>query len=100
MLALLSAGAPFQARAVTLSYKKGWNKAAAHGRTHGHPARPRHNGTDDFSTGWNDATFYSLHFGRSPPMLRHNVMHEELAAQRYRAILETAKSEDIAVRYT
>lgn len=93
---------------VTLAYQKGWNKATAHGRFHGYPARPRHQGilisnqtgADDFTAGWNAAVFYCLKFGHSPPMLRHNIMHKELAAQRDMAITEMAKSEDLAVMYT
>lgn len=107
MLALLALLSHVE-RVVTRAYQKGWNKATAHVRFHGYPAPPRHRGalrsnqtdTDDFAAGWNAAVYYCLKFGESPPMLRHAMMHKELAAQRDVAIKEVAKSADVVVMYT
>lgn len=107
MLALLALLSRVE-HAVTRAYQKGWNKATAHVRFHGYPAPPRHRGTlssnqtgaDDFAAGWNAAVYYCLKFGESPPMLRHAIMREELAAQRDVAIKEMAKRADVVVMYT
>jgi len=108
MLLLLVLYPLFELPVISSAYQKGWNKATAFGRKHAYPARPRpegilnysHTVTNEFTAGWNAAVFYYMKFGRSPPMLHHNTMPNELETKRNTAIADLAKSEDLAMMFT
>lgn len=85
-------------------YQNGWNDAV---RAFGTAEIPKivatlGDGTGlaraHFTNGWNAVVCYCLKFGKHPPMLQHNTMPKELAAQRDAAITEAESYSDLAVR--